>query len=105
MTISSLVDVSELDFFRYRVPMHPFIVIAHSLVDYKKMLLDGIVTADWVWAELATFRTAWWKFQNEDEDLDVVVVEDQNVQDQNQAMEQDLDDQNLADEVQKAQAE
>ena len=43
--------------------------------------------------------------QNEDEDLDVVVVEDQNVQDQNQAMEQDLDDQNLADEVQKAQAE
>ena len=29
--------------------------------------------------------------QNEDEDLDVVVVEDQNVQDQNQAMEQDLD--------------
>jgi len=31
--------------------------------------------------------------QNEDEDLDVVVVEDQNVQDQNQAMEQDLDDQ------------
>jgi len=43
--------------------------------------------------------------QNEDEDLDVVVVEDQNVQDQNQAMEQDLDDQNLADEVQKTQAE
>ncbi|CBY23405.1 unnamed protein product [Oikopleura dioica] len=40
--------------------------------------------------------------QNEDEDLDVVVVEDQNVQDQNQAMEQDLDDQYLADEVQKA---
>ena len=40
--------------------------------------------------------------QKEDEDLDVVVVEDQNVQYQNQAMEQDLDDQYLADEVQKA---